>query len=162
MKQEQKSIIKIYVIAILIPLLVAAASTLLTIKNMDIYTTLNTPPLSPPAILFPIVWTILYILMGISSAMVFIKNRSYNACLDNGLSFYLSSLILNFCWSIIFFNMRSFLVAFLVLLALLYFIIRTIISYKRVSPIASYLQIPYALWVTFAGYLNIGIWYLNR
>ena len=89
MKQEQKSIIKIYVIVILIPLLVGAASALLTIKNMDIYTTLNTPPLSPPAILFPIVWTILYILMGISSAMVFIKNHGCNAYLDNGLSFYL-------------------------------------------------------------------------
>ena len=72
------------------------------------------------------------------------------------------SLLFNFFWSIIFFNMRWFLFAFFWLLVLLFLIIRTIMKYYKIKPIAAYLQIPYALWVTFAGYLTIAIWFLNK
>lgn len=162
MQSRTKEIIKTYAIAILIPLAVGLISSLLTMDNMQIYSELETPPLSPPSIVFPIVWTILYILMGISSAIVF-TNRSENSeSAEAGLTFYAVSLVFNFIWSIIFFNLRWFLVAFLWLCVLLYLIVRTIMAYKNVSPLAAYLQIPYAIWVAFAGYLNIGIWFLNR
>ena len=153
--------IKPYVISVLIPLAVGGTSALLTMKNMDIYEQVKTPPLSPPSILFPIVWTILYILMGISAAMVYTKSdigRNEAKC---GLRTYAISLIFNFLWSIVFFNFRWFGFAFFWLLALLFLILKTIVCYFKVSKIAAYLQIPYAVWVAFAGYLNFGIWMLN-
>lgn len=150
-----------YSVAIAIPLTVGIASAALTRESMDIYGRLNTPPLSPPAILFPIVWTLLYILMGISSAMVYVKRDRNPEAARRGLIYYGVSLVLNFSWSIIFFNMQAVFFALLVLGGLFYCIIRTIIEYRKVCPAAAYLQIPYALWVAFAGYLNAGIWLLN-
>lgn len=152
---------KVYSIAILIPLAIGLLSAFLTMGNMDIYETIKNPPLSPPAILFPIVWTILYILMGISSARIYLSSaldiKKQSAFISYG-----ASLIFNFFWSIIFFNMRQFLLSFIWLLILLWLIIRTIIKYKKIDSLSAYLQIPYAVWVAFAGYLNFGIWLLNR
>ncbi len=156
-----KSNYKVFIPAILIPLFVGALSSLLTGKNMNIYEELKTPALSPPAIVFPIVWTVLYILMGISSAIIWIKRDKNPTAAYKGLCTYALSLLFNFLWSIVFFNMRRFLLAFIVLLILLYLILNTIQLYKKVSKTAAYLQIPYFIWVTFAGYLNIGIWFLN-
>lgn len=150
-----------YSVAIAIPLTVGIISAALTKENMDIYEKLNVPPLSPPSILFPIVWTLLYILMGVSSAMIYI-DREYNPeAAKKGLIWYGASLILNFSWSLIFFNMQAAFFALIVLIILLFTIIRTILEYRKVKPIAAYLQIPYTLWVLFAGYLNAGIWLLN-
>lgn len=162
MKNETKQKIKIYAIAILIPLLVGALSAYLTRNNMQIYQSIQTPPLSPPSILFPIVWTVLYVLMGISSAMVYIHRENNEKSAAEGLAFYAASLLVNFLWSIIFFNMQRFLFAFIWLLLLLYLIVRTVLAYKRVYTLAAYLQIPYILWVSFAGYLTIAIYILNR
>lgn len=150
-----------YAVAIAIPLTVGIISAALTKDNMDIYEKLNTPPLSPPSILFPIVWTILYILMGISSAMIYLNKDRNPEAARTGLTWYGASLILNFSWSIIFFNLQAAFFALLVLIALLFTIIRTILDYRKVKPVAAYLQIPYAVWVAFAGYLNVGIWLLN-
>lgn len=150
-----------YAVAIAIPLTVGIAASALTRENMDIYDMLKTPPLSPPGILFPIVWTLLYILMGISSAMIYIDRDRNPESAKKGLIWYGASLVLNFAWSIIFFNLQAAFFALLVLLALLYTIVKTILEYRKVKPIAAYLQIPYALWVAFAGYLNAGIWLLN-
>ncbi len=158
----QRSRIKTYIISILIPLAVGFLSSMLTMKSMDIYTDLITPPLSPPGWLFPVVWTILYILMGISSAMVWENRKNNPIAADRGLVAYGISLIFNFLWSIFFFNFRWLLFSFVWLLALLYLIIRTIYYYHKVYPLAAYLQIPYAIWVTFAGYLNLALWILNR
>lgn len=162
MQKETKRKIWTYVIAIAIPLAVGILSSLLTRENMGIYQEVKTPPLSPPSILFPIVWTILYVLMGISSGMIWTMRESDPKQADTGICFYAISLAFNFAWSIFFFNMRWFLFSFVWLLALLYLIVRTILSYRKVHPAAAYLQIPYAVWVAFAGYLNIGIWFLNR
>lgn len=153
--------IKPYVISILIALGVGGLSALLTMGNMDIYDNIQTPPLSPPSFLFPLVWTVLYILMGISAAIIYVKqdNNFHEARL--GFRAYTISLIFNFLWSILFFNMQAFGFSFFWLLGLLFFIIKTIVSYYRVDPLAAYLQIPYAVWVAFAGYLNFGIWMLN-
>ena len=148
-------------ISIIIPVAVGTLAALLTRDSMDIYSELKTPPLSPPAILFPIVWTALYVLMGISSGTVYINRDNNPKAAERGLKEYATSLVFNFVWSIIFFNVRSILAALVTLLILLYLIIRTILSYRKVLPLAAYLQIPYALWVAFAGYLNAGIYFLN-
>lgn len=165
-----------YVIAIALPLAVGILSALLTMNNMNIYEEIRTPPLSPPSILFPIVWTILYVLMGVSSGLIYhagalnngldseykkLNNNLLQKQTENALFVYLISLMLNFVWSIIFFNLRKFLLAFVILLALLISIILTITKYYKISKTASFLQLPYLVWVTFAGYLNIAIYFLN-
>ncbi len=153
--------IKPYVIGIFVSLLVGGLAAFLTRNNMDIYDEINTPPLSPPAILFPIVWTILYILMGIGAGLCFTRRERDPESAKTGLFTFGISLVVNFFWSIIFFRARAFLFAFIWLLCLLFLILRTIRYYNKVSPLASYLQIPYAVWVTFAGYLNLAIYLLN-
>ena len=154
--------IKPYVIWIALALGVGILAALMTRGSMDIYQTIVTPPLSPPSILFPIVWTILYVLMGVSAAMIYKKRELQEDAVKKSLTTYLLSLIANFVWSLIFFNVRAYLVAFIWLLLLLYLIIDTIVQYKKIDPLAAYLQIPYALWVAFAGYLNVAIWLLNK
>lgn len=154
--------IKPYVISIAIALAVGGLAAFLTRNDMDLYKEIVLPPLAPPSILFPIVWSILYVLMGISAAMIYLrKNEAPNAVRD-ALSVYGINLVLNFMWSIIFFKFRAFLLAFLWLIALLAVIIKMILDFKKIKPIAGYLQIPYAVWVAFAGYLNFAIWLLNR
>ena len=152
----------LYVVAIAIPLGVGILAAILTRDGMDIYKELKTPPLSPPAILFPIVWTALYALMGLSSALVYKNLARDGKSGRQGLAFYALSLVFNFFWSIIFFGVRAFLFAFFWLIVMLVLIVLTIVKYRRVSPVAAYLQVPYLLWTAFAGYLNIGIWLLNR
>ena len=145
---------KPYIISILIALGVGGLSALLTMGNMDVYSQILKPSFAPPGFIFPIVWGILYVLMGISAARVYIKGGN--------LFYYAIQLIFNFFWSIFFFNFRWFLFSFIWLLGLLFLIVRTIMKYRRIKPIAAYLQIPYALWVAFAGYLNLAIWLLNK
>ena len=153
---------RIYIISVAISLGVGIVSALLTRGNMNIYEEVSTPPLSPPSFLFPVVWTVLFVLMGISAAMVLTTGTSPLVKRKNALSVYGMSLFFNFFWSIIFFNLRAFLFAFVWLLVLLALIILTIVKYYRIKKTAAYLQIPYAVWVTFAGYLNFGIWILNK
>lgn len=153
--------IKPFLISIAIALLIGFSASLLTRDNMDLYSQIIKPPLAPPAILFPIVWTILYILMGISAALVYGTKEVTPRGSSKALTIYALSLILNFSWTLIFFRLRAFLAAFICLIALLFTIIKTIIAYMKVSPIAAYLQIPYAVWVAFAGYLNLAIYILN-
>lgn len=147
-----------YLILILIPLGVGGLSALLTMKNMNIYSEIVAPPLSPPGVLFPIVWSVLYILMGVSSAIIYNSNSNKK---EDALFIYATSLVLNFFWSIFFFNLRNFVFSFIILLALLFTIILTVIRYFKINKVASILQIPYILWVTFAGYLNFAIILLN-
>jgi len=152
---------KPYVISVLIALGVGALSAFLSRNNMDLYSDIVLPPLAPPSILFPIVWTILYILMGISAAIVYQNREKDPDAAQNGLISYALSLAVNFFWSLIFFNLRAYLFAFIWLLCLLFLILRTIFFYRKVSPPAAILQIPYTVWVIFAGYLNLAITLLN-
>ncbi len=158
-----KKYIKSYVVSVLIPLAVGGLSALLTMGNMDIYKEINTPPLSPPSFLFPIVWTILYVLMGISSGMIYNASvrTSDKTKKEKALLTYALSLIFNFGWSLIFFNKRAFFFAFVWICVLLFLIIKTIYEYWQINKLAAYLQIPYLAWVLFATYLNIGIAILN-
>ncbi len=149
-----------YVIGILIPLAVGGFSALLTKDNMDIYDTVVKPALAPPGILFPIAWSILYVLMGIGSALVF------NAEVDarskrKALILYGAQLFVNFFWSILFFNKRLFLASFLWLVLLWGLIVAMIASFYKIHKGTGLIQLPYLIWVTFAGYLNLAIYLLN-
>ncbi len=145
------------IIAILIPLAVGGLSALLS-GNMSIYDTINKPALSPPGFLFPIVWTILYILMGISSYMIYISNDPEK---ENALFAYALQLGLNFFWSIIFFRFRLYFLAFVWLLAMILVISVMIYRFYKIKPLAAYLQIPYLAWCIFAAYLNFMVFLLN-
>ena len=140
---------------------VGALSGWLTREGTELYRmSIERPPLSPPGIVFPTVWTILFALMGIGAARIYSSPTSGER--TRSLRLFFAQLFFNFFWSIIFFNMRRFLFAFVWLLVLLFLIVRTIMKYYKINPTAAFLQIPYAIWVTFAGYLNFAIWYLNR
>ncbi len=151
--------IKPYVISIAIALAVGGLSAVFTSGNMNMYDTLNRPPLSPPMWLFPVVWSILFILMGVSSAMVYVKKDETDV--SGALKVYALQLIVNFFWSIIFFNMRAYLFAVVWLALLWILILIMIISFRKIKPLAGYLQIPYLVWVSFALYLTIMIYLLN-
>ncbi len=158
---KYKPYIKTFIVSIAIPMAVGLLSALFTKGNMDIYDELIVPNIAPPGWLFPIAWSVLYLLMGVSSGLIYLRRNTDMAAVRGGLTNYAISLVLNLAWSIIFFNINAFLLAFIWLLLLLYFIIRTIIDYYKVDRAAAYLQIPYAVWVAFAGYLNCYIWLMN-
>ncbi|WP_394522864.1 TspO/MBR family protein [Lacrimispora sp. JR3] len=143
---------------ILFPLIVGAISGFLSRNGMNMYSSLNRPPLSPPGWVFPLVWTILYILMGISSYLI---ASSPSPKKREALLLYAVQLFLNFIWSPIFFGLKNYLLAFIVLLLLWYAIFKMIRSFFQVDSTAALLQIPYLLWVAFAGYLNLAIVFIN-
>ena len=118
------------------------------------------PPLSPPGIVFPIVWTILFALMGIGVARIYSSPASGER--TRSLRLFFAQLFFNFFWSIIFFKFQAFGFAFLWIIALWVLIFLMILSFRKIDPISAWLQIPYLLWVTFAAYLNFGVWLLNR
>ena len=117
------------------------------------------PPLSPPGWLFPVVWTILYGLMGISAARIWLSPPSDNR--SRGLNRFLAQLIVNFFWSPIFFNTGAYGFALLWLLLLWVLVVLMIRSFRKADKTAAQLQIPYLIWLTFAAYLNWGVWQLN-
>lgn len=138
---------------------IGALAGYLTKDSMTIYQQLEKPALSPPGWVFPVVWTILYILMGISAYLIYVSDSVEK---DRAINLYVLQLFLNFSWSIIFFNMEAYLFAFVVLVLLWIIIFLMIRSFYEINKIAGLLQIPYLLWVTFAGYLNLSIYLLNR
>ena len=146
-------------INIAIPLfLIGGLSALLTMNSMQIYSRINQPPLSPPGWLFPIVWTILFILMGIASYIIF--ESSENNKLP-AFIVYALQLILNFTWSIVFFNSGNYWLSFGIIILLLILICLNIFLFGKIDTTAGVLLIPYLLWVAFATYLNISIAILN-
>jgi len=145
---------KVYFLSILITLLVGLIAGFLTMNSMGIYSTINRPPLSPPSWLFPVVWTILYTLMGISVARYIIKTNIVPRI-------YVLQLIVNFLWPFIFFNLEAYLLSFIWLLLLIVLAILMIVEFYRVDKLAGILQIPYLIWLLFAAYLNFAIYLLN-
>jgi tryptophan-rich sensory protein len=143
---------------ILLPLAVGLVSGILSKNSMTMYNSLNQPALSPPGWIFPVVWTILYILMGVSSYLI---ATSPSLKKQEALLLYAIQLFLNFIWSPIFFGLGNYFLAFLVLVLLWYVIVKMIRAFFRIDPTAALLQIPYLLWITFAGYLNLAIIFLN-
>lgn len=151
--------LKTYIISILIAEIVGGVAELFTSMGMDEYKLVEKPPLTPPAILFPIVWTILYALMGIGAARIWMSPPTKER--NHGLIIYAVQLFFNFFWSILFFNLQAYGFAFFWLLALWILILGMIIIFNKTDRLAAILQIPYLLWVTFAGYLNFAIYLLN-
>lgn len=152
---------KRYALWILLAEAVGALSGWLTRKGARSYAqTIVQPPLSPPGIVFPIVWGVLFALMGVSAARIDLSPVS--AARTRGLRLFGVQLAFNFFWSILFFNLQLFGLAFLWLAVLWGLILWMIRVFRQADRPAALLQIPYLLWVTFAGYLNAGVWLLNR
>lgn len=149
--------IVIYVKSILLPVLVGALVGLITSGSMD-YNMLQKPPLAPPGAVFPVIWTILYILMGISYGILKVNNQT-----DEEINWiYYIQLAINAIWSIIFFTFKWRLFAFIWIILLAIAVISMIMKFYNKNKVAGLLQIPYILWVTFAAYLNFGFYILNR
>ena len=149
-----------YAIGILIPEAVGGLSALLSRSAMDSFPqTVQQPPLSPPMLLFPIAWGILYALMGISSVRIYLAPPSAER--SRGLNVYIAQLIFNFFWSLLFFNAQAYGFAFFWLVALWLLVLWMILLFRKTDPLAAWLQIPYLLWLTFAAYLNMGVLVLN-
>ena len=140
----------------LLPIIGGAIVGLITSGYMN-YTDIVKPPLSPPGIVFPIVWTILYILMG-TSYFITTKDNESNKELDQ---IYLLQLLVNLLWPIIFFILRMYFTAFLWIILLIILVIVMIKELLKVNKVSGYLQIPYLIWLLFATYLNLGITLLN-
>lgn len=153
MKKQWKTLI----ICIAVPLAVGIISALLTRNGMQTFELLNKPKLSPPGWLFPVVWTILYVLMGIASYLVVTSRKPNGAAMI----LYGLQLIFNFFWPIIFFNLNIYLFAFIWLVIMWILILKTTVKFYQISELSGFLMIPYLLWVAFAGYLNLSIYLLN-
>ena len=147
------------IICLAIPLGVGGLATLLS-GGMDTYKTLNQPPLSPPGWVFPIVWSILYLLMGYASYRI-LMSEAEPAGIRKALIFYGIQLFLNFLWPLLFFGMQWYWAAFILLVVLWAFIYLTMHLFGEIDDTAENLLIPYLLWVTFAGYLDLGVALLN-
>lgn len=141
-----------------LPLAVGGLAALITSDSMKVYQTIETPPFAPPGVLFPIVWTILYLLMGISAYRI---DEVKTADRTGAHAAYYVSLALNFFWSLLFFVRQAYLASFIWLTFLLIAIVLTVWLYSRIDRPAAWLQVPYLLWVTFAGILNFSIFLLN-
>ncbi len=148
----------VYVIAIVGTLAVGAISGFASMDGMKEFAQLKQPPLSPPGWLFPVVWTILYTLMGVSAARVVLANTMET---KKAIAIYAAQLIVNALWSPIFFSLELRLVAFIWLLILIGLVIAMISVFKRIDVPAGNLQFPYLIWLLFAAYLNMGTFILN-
>ena len=147
-------------ICIAIPVIVGGVAALLTKNSMEVFQSLNQPPLSPPGWLFPVVWTILYVLMGISSYLI-LESQVDVSEIQKALRTYGVQLVVNFLWPTFFFNFGWYLFAFGWLLFLLGLVIYMVRCFWKINRWAVYLNIPYLVWLGFAAYLNLGVWILN-
>ena len=151
--------IKKLAVHIAVPVGVGIISSLAS-GGTEIYSEIVRPPLSPPSFLFPVVWTILYILMGICAYIA--EEASDEKGRSEILLPYYVQLAVNGLWSVIFFRFRLFGAAALWLMMLIVWIITVINGFSQVSKKAAVLMLPYLIWCGFALYLNIGIYFLNR
>lgn len=148
-------------ICIAIPLMIGTLAALLTRNSMEVFALVEKPPFAPPAWLFPIAWTILYTLMGISSYLVLTSDAEFEEIVS-AMRLYVYQLVVNFLWPTFFFNFRWYFFSFLWLVLLWILVFLMIRKFYTIRKSAAWLNIPYMLWLTFAGYLNLGIWWLNR
>ena len=158
MKTKLKSVL-FAIGCILLPPAVGALSALLSAMGMAAFDTLLKPPLTPPAIVFPIVWTVLYLLMGV--ALYRVCRTPKNEARSRALRLFFRQLALNFGWSIVFFTLSAFYAAFVWLIVLWVMILLTMRAFFSLDRAAGWLLLPYLLWVTAAGYLNLGVAILN-
>ena len=146
-------------ISLFLSLGTGALASLFTADSREQYATLYKPPFAPPGWLFPVVWTILFILMGVAAYLVYISDSPQKT---DALKLYLVHLFVNFSWSIIFFRLEWYLAAFIWLVLLWIAILCTLLLFRKICKAAGWLLVPYLLWVTFAAYLTLAIYILNR
>ena len=156
-----KKNVKRLILCLAVPLAVGGFSAFLTRDGMEQFRELNKPPLTPPGWLFPVVWTILFLMMGLASYLVWNSGGPRRA-VRGALTVYGIQLGFNFFWTILFFNMNRYLPAFFWLAALWVLILAAALRFCRLSRTAGCLMVPYLIWVAFAGYLNYGIYLMNR
>ncbi len=150
--------LKKLILWVAIPLMVGGLSSLLSGNMGEMWASLRQPPLAPPGWLFPVAWTILYVLMG---AAAYLVSESSSPLRVTALRLYWLHLLLNFLWPPIFFGCGMPTLALVVLLALWVVLGFTVLAFQRVNRLAGWLMAPVLLWVTFAVYLNAGIVALN-
>jgi tryptophan-rich sensory protein len=139
---------------------VGALAGFLIRRGVEIYgLTAVKPPLSPPDWLFPVVWTILYALMGISAARIWLLEDSVEK--RRSVNLFTTQLVLNFFWPLFFFNLQAYGFALLCLIVLWVLVLLLILNNRKLDKTASWLLIPYLIWLTFAVYLNAGVYLLN-
>lgn len=158
MSSVHKLNLKQLAISLAISLGTGFLSGLVTMLGMESFKNANKPPLTPPDFIFPIVWSILFILMGISAYIIY---RSDQQGKTKALIVYGIQLLVNFFWPIFFFNFSAYLFSFIWIILLWLLIILMIKLFYPISKTAAMLQIPYLLWVIFAAYLNFGVYLLN-
>ena len=142
---------------VILPIILGGLVGLIISQFID-YNTLQKPPLSPPGFIFGIVWSILYLLMGIAYGILVYKGKS-----DVAVSkIYWTQLIVNLIWPILFFVFKLRLFSSVWIILLLILVIDMIIKFYKKDKIIGYSQIPYLLWIMFAAYLNIGVYILNK
>lgn len=146
------------IISIAIPLVIGGISFLCTMNSQGIYQELLLPKYAPSSSIFPIVWTVLYILMGIASYLIYRSNHDDR---NKVLWIYGIQLAVNFVWPLLFFNLQSFLLATVCLLVLWAIVFIMLFNFFRIRSLAGYLIVPYILWISFALYLNFNIFLLN-
>ena len=147
-----------YVIFIFLALLTGGLATLVSLDGMKTYRFLPQSSLTPPPVVFSVVWSILYILMGVSAALIYVAPP--RGLKDQHL-FFAGTLLLNFLWPVLFFALGLRLAALVTLLVMLALAVGTIVRYRSISPLAAWLQLPYALWLCFAFYLNLTAYQMN-
>ncbi|MDD3391934.1 MAG: tryptophan-rich sensory protein [Bacilli bacterium] len=155
---------KKYFYFISITLLLGVLSALFTSNSMNVYKTITKPFLNPPSIVFPIVWSILYTLMGIGIAMIFSTNdisKKNDNNKKSALLIYFIQLLFNIIWPVLFFNFHLYFFSFIWIILLLILIVVMIVKFYQINKTAAFLQIPYLVWVIFASYLNLMIAILN-
>lgn len=149
---------KIFIAAIILPLAVGGLAALITKDSYTFYSELQKPFFAPPSIIFPIVWTILYVVMGIASGLVYTTPSPHRF---GAIKLYLFQLVLNFFWPIIFFNLEALWLSFVWILALLLAVAATTYKFCKVNKTAGLLMLSYLIWTLFATILNLSIALLN-
>ncbi|MBQ9181183.1 MAG: tryptophan-rich sensory protein [Bacilli bacterium] len=145
---------KYKILSIFLPLILGTLVAFLTTESTSIYSSFSKPPFSPPAIVFPIVWSILYILIGLSYTILPDTNEEID-------KLYFTSLLVNLVWPLFFFRFSLYCVSVIILIILIYLVIKLMLEYKKIYDLSFYLMIPYLLWLFLALYLNIGVCILN-
>lgn len=150
--------LKKIIIITIITFIVGSFFSLFTMNNMETFKELE-KPINIPGIVFPIVWSILYLLMSISLYLI-LESKSNEKV--KSIIIYSAQLIINSLWSLIFFGFNNYLLSFIWIIFLFIIVVVMIINFYKTSKISAFLNIPYVLWIIFAGYLNLGIYLLNR
>ncbi|MBQ7345992.1 MAG: tryptophan-rich sensory protein [Oscillospiraceae bacterium] len=152
---------KVYVFWVVLAEAVGIVSGLLSREGIMVFPEIvEQPPLSPPAVVFPVVWSVLYALMGLGAARIWLSEPSSSR--DRGLDLFVAQLVLNFFWTPIFFDLQAYGLALVWSLVLWSLVLWMILEYRKVDMIAAWSQVPYLIWSTFAVYLNAGVWASSR